>query len=218
MAVSDSRDFELDVMDYLEEAYERNGRILRTSYDLKTGIRSMNLLFADWANRGLNQWTVEQVTLDMVAGTSQYNLGADTVDILNASLRRDGTDYMLDRLSRVEFLNIPNKTQQSRPTQFFVDRQINPVLNVWPVPENSTDDIVYNRLKRIDDADDPGNTIGIPFRFYPALAAGLAYFLSMKVNRPETALLKGIYDEQMEAAMLEDRDRASLRIVPGRGY
>ena len=100
MAVSGSTNFELDVSDYIEEAFERCGLEVRTGYDLKTARRSLNLMLADWANRGLNQWTIEQRTLALVQGTGNYTLGADVIDVLSASLRRSGTDYSMDRVSR----------------------------------------------------------------------------------------------------------------------
>jgi hypothetical protein len=174
MAVSGSKDFELDVSDYIEEAFERCGKEMRTGYDLKTAKRSMNLLFADWANRGLNQWTIQQVTTTLTQGVSEINVGADTIDILSIVVRRDGTDYGIDRLSRDDYINIPNKTQQSRSSQWFLDRLISPVLKLWPVPDNSTDQIIYNRLVRLDDADSATDTLQIPFRFYPALGRGLS--------------------------------------------
>jgi len=146
MAVSGSKDFELDVSDYIEEAFERCGKEMRTGYDLKTAKRSMNLLFADWANRGLNQWTIQQVTTTLTQGVSEINVGADTIDILSIVVRRDNTDYGIQRLSRDDYINIPNKTQQSRSSQWFLDRLISPVLKLWPVPDNSTDQIIYNRL------------------------------------------------------------------------
>ena len=175
MTVSGSKNFELDVTEYVEEAFERCGREVRTGYDIKTAKRSMNLLFADWANRGLNAWTIEQTTQALTQGTSNYSLGADTIDILSAVIRRSDVDYGIDRLSRDDYLNIPNKTTQGRPSQFFLDRLITPVLKIWPVPENSTDVVVFDRLVRIDDADTAQNTVEVPFRFYPCLAAGLAY-------------------------------------------
>ena len=148
MTVSGSTDFELDVADYIEEAFERCGLEVRTGYDLKTAKRSLNLMFADWANRGLNQWTIEQRTFTVTANDGDYTLGTDVIDILSLVVRRSGTDYALDRVSRDEFLNIPTKTTQGRPTQFFVDRQITPNLKVWPLPDNSTDEIIYNALTR----------------------------------------------------------------------
>ena len=190
MAVSGSTNFELDVSDYIEEAFERCGLEVRTGYDLKTARRSLNLMLADWANRGLNQWTIEQRTLALVQGTGNYTLGADVIDVLSASLRRSGTDYSMDRVSRDEYLSIPSKTTEARPTQFFVDRQITPTIKLWPVPENSTDIIVYDCLTRMDDADDYNNTLQMPFRFYPCLAAGLAYYLAIKKAPDRIQMLK----------------------------
>jgi len=218
MAVSGSKNFELDVADYVEEAFERCGKEMRTGYDLKTAKRSMNLLFADWANRGLNQWTIAQTTVNMVSGTSTYNLDADTIDILSLVLRRSNTDYGLERLSRDDYLNIPTKTTTGRPSQFFLDRQITPVLKVWPTPDNSTDQVIFDRLVRIDDADTPVNTVEVPFRFYPALAAGLAYYIAIKKAPDRITMLKQIYEEEMDRAMSEDRDRASFNIVPSLAY
>ena len=179
MAVSGSKNFELDVTEYIEEAFERCGREARTGYDIKTAKRSMNLLFADWANRGLNAWTIEQPTQALTQGTSNYSLGADTIDILSAVIRRSDVDYSIERLSRDDYLAVPNKTTQGRPSQFFLDRLITPVLKLWPVPENSTDVVVFDRLVRIDDADTSQNTVEVPFRFYPCLAAGLAYYIAI---------------------------------------
>ena len=218
MAVSGSKDFELDVSDYIEEAFERCGKEMRTGYDLKTAKRSLNLLFADWANRGLNQWTIQQVTTTLTQGVSEINVGADTIDILSIVVRRDGTDYGIDRLSRDDYINIPNKTQQSRSSQWFLDRLISPVLKLWPVPDNSTDQIIYNRLVRLDDADSATDTLQIPFRFYPALVAGLAYYIAIKKAPDRIQLLKALYEEEMQRAMDEDRDRASFNIVPSLAY
>ncbi len=214
MTVSGSTDFELDVADYIEEAFERCGLEVRTGYDLKTAKRSMNLMFADWANRGLNQWTIEQRTITVTSNDGDYDLGADVIDILSLVVRRSGTDYALDRISRDEYLNIPTKTTQARPTQFFVDRQITPVLKLWPLPDNNTDVIIYDALTRLDDADTYTNTLGVPFRFYPALAAGLAYYISVKRAPDRMQMLKALYEEELNRAMDEDRDRASFRVAP----
>lgn len=218
MTLSSSKNFELDVSDYIEEAFERCGLEARTGYDLKTAKRSLNLMLAEWANRGLNQWTIEQSTQALTQGTSEYALGTDTIDILSAVLRRSGTDINMERLSRDEFLNIPNKTTQARPTQFFLDRQITPTLKIWPAPENSTDTIVFNRLVRMDDADTQTNTLEIPFRFYPCLAAGLAYYIAIKRAPDRIQLLKAVYEEELDRAMTEDRDRASFNIAPSLDY
>ena len=218
MATSGSVDFELNVADYIEEAFERCGLEVRTGYDLKTARRSLNLMLAEWANRGLNQWTIEQRQFTVTQADSDVSLGADVIDILSVVVRRGGTDYSLDRVSRDEFLNIPSKTTQGRPTQFFLDRQITPNLKIWPTPENSTDVVIYDALTRIQDADAPTNTMEIPFRFYPCLAAGLAYYISMKRAPQRLQLLKAVYEEEFERAMTEDRDRASFNVVPQYEY
>lgn len=214
MAVSGSTDFELDVAEYIEEAFERCGLEVRTGYDLKTAKRSMNLLFGDWANRGINQWTIEQRTITVTEDDREYDLGADVIDILSLVVRRDSTDYALDRISRDTYLAIPTKSTTGRPTQYFLDRQITPNLKIWPAPENSTDVIIYDCLTRIDDADTYTNTIGVPFRFYPALAAGLAYYLAIKKAPDRIQLLKALYEEELARAMTEDRDRSSFFVAP----
>ena len=214
MTVSGSTDFELDVADYVEEAYERCGLELKTGYDLATAKRSLNLMLADWANRGLNQWTIKQRTQALIASDGEYDLATDIIDVLGVVLRRSGTDYAMERVSRDEFLSIPNKTTTGRPSQFFLDRQIGPNLKIWPLPENSTDVVIYDALTRIDDADTAVNTMNVPFRFYPCLAAGLAYYLSIKRAPERIQMLKSVYEEEINRAINEDRDRSSFTITP----
>jgi hypothetical protein len=216
MATSGSRDFNIDVAEIIEEAYERCGLEMRTGYDAKTARRSMNLMFADWANRGLNLWTVTQTTLTLTQGQAQETLAADVVDILDMALRRDGTDYEMERISRKQYLDFPNKTSQGRPSQFYFDRQISPVINLWQTPENSTDELVYYCVRRIEDADALVNTTAIPFRFYPCMVAGLAYYLAMKRAPERLQILKAVYEEEFQRAAEEDEDRVPLRLVPGR--
>lgn len=218
MATSGSKNFELDVSEYIEEAFERCGLEVRTGYDLKTARRSLNLLLADWANRGLNQWTIKQRSLTVAQADGEYDLGTDVIDVLSVVIRRAGTDYSLERLSRDDFLTIPSKSTQGRPSQFFLDRQLNPNLKIWPVPENSTDVIYYDALTRIDDADDYTNTMDMPFRFYPCLAAGLAYYIALKRAPNRVQMLKAIYEEEFERAATEDRDRSSFNVVPQYEY
>ena len=218
MAVSGSVNFELDVSDYVEEAFERCGLEVKTGYDLVTARRSLNIMPAEWANRGLNQWTITQRTQALTSGTRTYALSADVIDILSAVVTRSSTDFSLTRVSRDDDLNIPNKATTGRPTQFFLDRQVTPSLRVWPTPENSTDVVVYNALTRIDDADTAINTLDVPFRFYPCLAAGLAYYLSIKRAPNRTQMLKAMYEEEFERAMGEDRDRSSFTVTPEYAY
>lgn len=218
MTLSGTKTFELDVTEYIEEAYERCGLEARTGYDLRTAKRSLNLMLNEWANRGINRWTIAQTTQVVTTGVASYSLGADTIDILSAVVRSSGTDYSLDRISRDDFLTIPDKSMQARVMQFYVDRQITPTLKVWPTPDNSTDTIIFDRLVRMDDAAAQTNTLQIPFRFYPALAAGLAYYISLKKAPARTEVLKILYEEEMARAMEEDRDRASFIIQPSVAY
>ena len=256
MALSGSKDFELDVTEYIEEAFERCGLVMRTGYDLKTAKRSMNLLFADWANRGLNQWTIEQVSVALADGIAEYPAGKpsatslaitipsgtftsgetitggtsgatttvsaavsfqnvqSTIDILASVVRRTNTDYNIQRISRGDYLGIPNKATKGRASQFFVDKQITPKVTLWPTPENNTDVLYFDRLVRIDDADNYIDTLQMPFRFYPALSAGLAYYLSMKKAPDRVTLLKSIYDDEIARAISQDADRTSFSVVP----
>ncbi len=218
MATSSSTNFELDVAEYIEEAFERCGLEVRTGYDLTTARRSLNIMLAEWANRGLNQWTIEQRTQTVTAADTEYSLGTDVIDILSAVVRRSGTDFAISRVSRDSYLSIPNKSTTGRTTQFFLDRQITPNLKIWPAPENSTDVIVYDALTRIQDADAAVNTLEIPFRFYPCLTAGLAYYLSLKKNPQLTQMLKVVYEEEFERAIGEDRDRSSFTVTPQYAY
>jgi len=218
MATSSSTNFELDVAEYIEEAFERCGLEVRTGYDLQTARRSMNIMLAEWANRGLNQWTIQQRTQALTANDSEYSLDTDVIDVLSLVVRRSGTDFSMTRISRDTFLNLPNKTSTSRPTQYFLDRQITPNLKLYPTPENSTDVIVYDALTRIQDADSAINTMEVPFRFYPCLTAGLAYYIAMKKAPDRIQLLKSVYEEEFERAMAEDRDRSSFNVVPKLDY
>ena len=218
MAVSGSTNFEPNITEFIEEAYERCGLELRTGYDLKSAIRSANIMLAEWANRGLNQWTINTGTQTVTQGTESYNLGTDVIDVLDVVVRRttgtETTDIRLDRVSRAEYFNIPNKATQSRPSQFFLDKQNNPKLFLYPTPENSTDIIRFTKLTRLDDADNARNTMDIPFRFYPCFAAGLAYYLSIKRAPERTPELKAIYEEEFRRAADQDEDRASFKIRP----
>lgn len=218
MATSNSTNFEPDAAEYIEEAYERCGLEVRTGYDLTTARRSLNLMFSEWANRGLNQWTIEQTTQTVTEGTNSYTLNANVIDILDMVVRRTtnsvNTDTNISRISRSEYLNIPNKDTKARPSQFFLDKQNNPTIFLFPAPENSTDVIRFNKLTRMDDADNARNTMDMPFRFYPCFVAGLAYYISLKKSPDRTSLLKSIYEEEFRRAADQDEDRASFKIRP----
>jgi len=222
MTTSGSTDFELAVDDYIEEAFERCGLEVRTGYDLRTAKRSLNLLFADWANRGLNRWTITQTSITLSQGTTEYTLAADTIDILSAVIRENAgssnqLDVTVNRIGRDTYLNLSSKLSQGKPTQYYVDRQITPKFRVFPTP-NATYTLVVDRLTRIEDADSATNTVDVPFRFYPCLAAGLAYYLSIKKAPDRVQILKSIYDEEFDRAATEDRDRTSLKLLPYERY
>jgi hypothetical protein len=218
MTTSGSRDFNLDVAEAIEEAYERIGLEMRTGYDAKTARRSMNLMFAEWANRGLNLWTVATGTTTLTQGTSQYTLAEDVVDLLDMVLRRSGTDYEMTRISRGDYLDFPNKTDQGRPSQFYFDRQIAPVITLWQNPENSTDQLVYYYVQRIEDVDSLTNTTAVPFRFYPCMVAGLAYYLAIKRAPDRVQMMKSIYEEEFQRAANEDEDKVPLMLTPSIRY
>ena len=218
MATSGSTNFEPNVTEFVEEAYERCGLELRTGYDLKTAKRSINLMLAEWANRGLNQWTIDQATQTVTEGTTDYTLNANIIDILDVVVRRTinetQTDISMSRIGRSEYLNIPNKETKSRPSQFFLDKSNIPVLKIWPAPENSTDILVFNKIVRMDDADTAIDTMDMPFRFYPCFVAGLSYYLSLKKAPQLTPQLKAVYEEEFRRAADQDEDRASFKIRP----
>ena len=218
MATSGSRDFDLDVADIIEEAYERCGLEVRTGYDAKTARRSLNLMFAEWANRGINLWTVKQGTQSLTAGTATYAFNATFTDLLEVVLRRDGTDFDLNRISRGEYLSIPNKTTQGRPSQYYYNRQTTPEINLWATPDSSSDTLVYYYIQRIEDADALVNTTDAPFRFLPCIVAGLAYYLAMKKAPERIQLLKSVYEEEFQRAADEDEDRVPLKLQPSFEY
>ena len=296
MAVSGSSDFNLDAAEIVEEAFERCGLELRTGYDSRTARRSLNLLFADWANRGVHLWKVEQVTQTLAqlstssavatypAGTITATVGASTnlsvgetitggtsettasvitkptsttititvpsgaftagetitgssssasttisadpslidvqstIDVLGTVIRRDSTDQIISPIGRAEYLHIPNKTSQGRASQYFFDRQITPTITIWEVPENSTDQLIYNRFIRIQDIDAAVNTSDIPFRFLPCLVSGLAYYIAIKRAPQLLPVLKTLYDEDLDNALNEDREKVAYSAVPSGSY
>ena len=222
MATSGTKTFSLNIADTIEEAYELAGLELRTGYDAKAARRSLNIMFADWSNRGVNLWTIEEVTQNLTNGTSSYNLNAFDVDIVSAVIRRtvsgQQTDIDIDRIGRSEYLNIPNKETQGRPSQFFVDRQITPVVKLWPTPENSTDQFISYRIQRIDDVTASNEDPEVPSRFIPCMVSGLAYYIALKKNPERIGILKQQYEQDFKLASDEDRNRASLMLTPARRF
>tara|TARA_R100000963_G_scaffold33293_1_gene25540 strand:+ start:304 stop:999 length:696 start_codon:yes stop_codon:yes gene_type:complete len=223
MATSSSKNFEPDVAEYIEEAFERCGIELRTGYDLKSATRSLNIMLAEWANRGLNQWTVIEKTVDMVASTPTYNIDSTNstapIDVLDVFIREttgsETIDIPLSRLSRAEYSHVTNKSTTGKPNQYFVNKLLSPTVTVYPVPDLSSKYTLHmNVLTRMDDADSATNTMDLPFRFYPCLTAGLAYYMSMKRAPQLTGQLKAIYEEEFDRALSTDEERSSFHISP----
>jgi len=228
-------DFNLDLNTIVEEAFERCGAELHSGYDLRTARRSLNLLLMEWANRGINLWTVEQGQQVLTYNQSTYNLPVDTVDLLDHVVRtgtgQNQVDINATRISGSVYSAIPNKNANGRPLQVWVNRQSGatdsanvvqyPQFVLWPVPDNTTTyTLVYWRLRRMQDAGDGINGQDVPFRMLPALVAGLAYQLAMKIPGAEARLpmLKQMYDEQWQLASEEDRDKSALRLVPRQSF
>ena len=228
MATSGTTSFNMDFPEIAEEAWERAGREMRSGYDLRTARRSMNLLTIEWANRGINLWTIASGSKALSKGTTQYGLGSNAIDIIEQNIRtNDGVqaqqnDLPLTRVSVSTYSGIPNKLTQGRPTQVWMDRQrSDTTANLWPVPDkDNTYTLTYYYLKRIDDAGEGAFDADMPFRFLPCLVAGLAYYIAMKTPElsDRVVMLKQIYDEQFSLAAGEDRDKTSARFVPRIGY
>ena len=295
--------FNLDVNDLIEEAFERCGKELRSGYDFRTARRSLNLLTIEWANRGINLWTVEQGVIPMVTGQAMYPLPVDTIDLMDMVIRQNNAtlnqiDINISRIAEPTYMSLPNKLAQGRPIQVYVNRQsgqenltdkllvgdigatdttitlssldgltssgfikigsetisypnVNtatnqllncargqnnttaaahadaasisvqnlPCINVWPTPNapGTQYTFVYYRLRRIQDAGSGVYVQDIPFRFIPAMVAGLAYQLSTKLpdmDMNRIPMLKADYEQQFQLAADEDRDKAPVRFVP----
>lgn len=220
-----SATFNLDLAEIIEEAFERASggrRTLQNGYDYKTARRSLNLLTMEWANRGVNLWTLEQGTIALTKGVGGYQMPSNTIDLIEYSVRTtSGTqtsDQQLSRMSVSTFAAISNKLQAGKPRQILLQRvQPNPIVTLWPVPDRDDYTLVGWRLRRVNDAAVPGTAeMDIPFRFMPALVAGLSFYIAMKIpegiDRAEK--LKIEYESVFDLAALEDRDKSVFRLVP----
>ena len=223
MTASTTAAFDMEFTEVAEEAWERAGREMRSGYDLRTARRSMNLMTIEWQNRGINMWTIDEGTVSLVKGTSEYALPADTIDLLEHVIRTNSgvvstqSDLTINRVSVSTYAAIPSKLTQGRPIQVWVERlAAAPTINLWPVPDSNDYIFKYYRMRRVQDAGGGVETPDMNFRFYPCLVAGLAYHIAMKV--PEFVnripMLKAVYDEQFEMAAGEDREKASITFAP----
>lgn len=220
MTTSGTTIWDLPIDEIIDEAIERIGGEPTLGADTSSAIRSLNHILTDLTNRGINLWSLQKDSITLTAGTNSYVLDQDTVDIYKAVLRRNNIDTSLERLSYSEWLTRPIKTQEGRPSQYFVERaKDTTTLYLWATPENSTDEIHFWKIRRLQDAGKMTNTLDIVYRFIPVITAGLAWHLSMKrsaVPFERVAYLKSIYEEEYRKARSEDRERASFMIVIGK--
>jgi len=229
MATSGTSTFNMDFPEIAEEAWERAGREMRSGYDLRTARRSMNLLTIEWANRGINLWTIQEAETNyLTKGDVDHSLATTAIDVLEINLRTDDGDVAkqrdlpLTRTSASVYASIPNKLTQGRPTQVWLDRSRDSIIShVWPLPDkDNTYKLHYFYLRRINDAGEGAYNADMPFRFLPCLVAGLAYYIAMKTPElsDRVVMLKQIYDEQFQLAADEDREKVAARFVPRIGY
>ena len=222
MATSGTRTFSLNVADAIEEAYELAGLEARTSYDAITARRSLNIMFADWNNRGIQMWEGSKVELTLTEGTNEYSINSFDIDILDAYIEKTinnvVTDHSISRMDRNEYIGIPNKATKARPTQYWLERLTTPKIHLYPTPENSTDKLVYYVWRTIEDIDAASQDVDVPNRFLPCLVSGLAYYLCLKKNTQKLPVLKQQYEQDLLNAIKYDEDRSPLKIVPKREY
>ena len=219
MAVSGTYDFNLDIDEVIQEAMEMIGGEDTLGHEPASARRSINLMLKDWQNRGVLLWTTSVSSVTVAASTTAYDLSSSTIDALEVVLNRDDTDIQLNRISPEEYLLIPNKTQTGRPMQYSIRRgRDNPVMSVWPIPENSTDILKMEIFSEMQDVNKSAiQNADLPKRFLPAMTCGLSYYMSMKrpgVEAGRIQMLKANYEEKLGRAMLEDRERATMRVVP----
>lgn len=232
--LSGTTNFNPVLNEIVEEAFERCGAEIRSGYDFRTAARSLNLLFMDWANRGINLWTMDLSYQQVLTpGVATYTIPSDTVDLLDHVIRTGSDtnqqDINITRISSSTYLMIPNKNATGRPIQVWINRlsgqtdalgsttTYQPTITVWPTPDTSTTyTFVATRLRRIQDAGTGINIQDMSFRFWPAMMSGLAFMLSMKIPgaMDRTAMLKAMYDEDWQRAADEDREKAAIRFVP----
>lgn len=221
MATSGTTGFTLDLTEIIDEAFERAGAELRTGYDYRTARRSIDLMMREWETRGLNLWQVDPGTQALTAGTATYTMPAGTIDFIEQQIRYGSgvnqVDYNLTRMSVSTWAQQSHKNLTGRPTMIYIDRQASPEYTLWPIPDSNDYTLAYWRLRRIEDTGAKGsNTMDVPDRFLPALTAGLAYHLAMKIPGGEkrVAALESAYEKQFDIAADDDRDRASVRFIP----
>ena len=221
---SSTANFDLSIDDIAEEAFERCGLQIRSGYDLKTARRSLNLLLAEWANRGLNLWTIklQEKTLPQnttsLTGSDLFGSGAaaaqEIIDITDVVISdSSNNDYSATSISRSTYFNYTVKTTSGRPSQYYFERTINPKLYLYPAADTAYT-LKYYALLRMKDSGAYTNNAEIPFRFLPCMTAGLAYYIAMKKAPDRIQLLKQIYEDEFQRAADQDGERTSLFLSP----
>ena len=219
MATSGTYDFNMDIDEVIQEAMEMIGGEETLGHEPKSARRSINLLLQDWQNRGVMLWTANTSTVNLTTSVTTFTLASSTIDVLEAVHNREDRDIQLERISMQEYLKIPNKGQTGRTTQYAVRHERgNPVVNLWPIPENSTDKIKLELVSYMEDVNKSAiQNADISRRFLPCLTAGLAYHMSMKrpgVEAGRISMIKQEYEERLQRAMDEDRERVSIFLKP----
>ena len=219
MGTSGTYDFSMDIDEVIQEATEMIGGEQTLGHEPKSARRSINLLLQDWQNRGILLWTAGTTAISVSTSVTSYALTSSTIDVTEAVLRRDNIDLQLERITMEEYLKIPRKSQTGRPNQYAIRRERgNPVLFLWPVPDNTTDILKLEQVKHTEDVTkSAGQNADISRRFLPCLTTGLAYYMAMKrpgVDVGRIGLLKAEYEERLMHAMDEDRERATAYFLP----
>jgi hypothetical protein len=221
MATSGTTSFDLDIDDIIEEAYERCGVRTNSGYNIKSARRSLNILFSEWGNRGIHLWKVILKEQLLTAGTATYATPSDCSDVLEAYVSTAQTvtettnDISLDKIDRSAYAALPNKGQQGQPSQYYVNRQINPTISLYLTPDAATYIYLkYYYISRIQDAGAYSDQANVPYRFLPCMISGLAYYLGQKVAPDRVQGLKLIYEDELQRALEEDSQRTSSYISP----
>ena len=245
MATSGTTTFESGFLidDVIQESYDRVGISSVSGYQLKSARRSLNIMFQEWANRGLHYWEIDKTNIDLVEGQAEYKFfrssddgtSATTAptngiygidDILEAALRDNRatttqSDSAITKINRSTYSGLSNKLSKGSPSQYYVQRFIDHVmLTIYPTPDATAAakflSIYY--VKRIQDAGGYSNTADVPYRFVPCMVAGLSYYLSQKVKPELTQQLKLLYEDELNRALVEDGSSSSTFITPQAYY
>jgi hypothetical protein len=220
MATSGTVNFRPNVEEIVTEAFERCGidEETRTGYQAKAARRSLNLLFSEWANRGINYWAVQSNTLDLSVGTTIYDLPKGTIDLIDVVIRQTTggttTDTVVERISIEEYNQLPNKTSTGKPSQYMLNKQYTPSMYIWQSPDSNDYSLVYWSINQLEDVTAGNQDADVPYRWSDCICAGLASKLAMKFAPDRFQLLNEVYERAFEFAASTDNDGVTMRIRP----